>query len=121
MLDEGTTSLSSQQLAEAKERLGASIDTGSSLDRSTVTHVGAVGKSWRRRSQLIGDIVKHPAFDPAELERVRTQRLTAIAQIQKDPNGIAQRVLPALLFGRKPSLCDAGRRRRGGDRPLHPR
>ena len=48
---------------------------------------------------LMGDIVKNPAFDAAELERVRTQRLTAIKQLQKDPNGIAQRVLPTLLFG----------------------
>jgi zinc protease len=98
MLDEGTTSLPSQKVAEAKERLGANIDASSSLDRSTVT-LSALSANLAPSLELTGEIVKHPAFDPAELERVRSQRLSGIAQIKKDPNGIAQRVLPALLFG----------------------
>ncbi|QDP20556.1 M16 family metallopeptidase [Sphingomonas xanthus] len=98
MLEEGTTSMSSQQLAEAQERLGAEIDTGSSLDRSTVT-MSALSANLGPSLGLLGDIVKNPAFAADELERVRTQRLTAIKQIQKDPNGIAQRILPSLLFG----------------------
>ena len=98
MLEEGTTSLTSQQIAEAKERLGADIDTGSSLDRSTVT-LSALSANLSPSLALVGDMVKNPAFDAAELERVRAQRLTGIKQLQKDPNGIAQRVLPSLLFG----------------------
>jgi zinc protease len=98
MLDEGTAALSSQKLAEAEERLGANIETGSSLDRSSVS-MSALSANLAPSLALMGDIVKNPAFDPVELERVRTQRLTAIKQLQKDPNGIAQRVLPTLLFG----------------------
>ena len=98
MLDEGTTTRSSQQLAEAKERLGTDIDTGSSLDRSSVT-LSALSANLAPSLDLLGDIVKNPAFATAELERVRVQRLTGIAQLQKDPNGIGQRVLPALLYG----------------------
>ncbi|MEA1072216.1 pitrilysin family protein [Sphingomonas sp. LY160] len=98
MLDEGTTSLSSQKVAEAKESLGVEIEAGSSLDRSTVS-MSALSANLGPSLALMGDIVKNPAFDPAELERVRTQRLTAIKQVQKDPNGIGQRVLPALLYG----------------------
>jgi len=98
MLDEGTTSLSSQKLAEAEERLGADIDTGSSLDRSTIT-LSALSANLSPSLALLGDIAKNPAFDGQELERVRAQRLTGIKQLQKDPNGIAQRVLPTLLFG----------------------
>ena len=98
MLDEGTTSLSSQKLAEAEERLGADIDTGSSLDRSTIT-LSALSANLSPSLALLGDIAKNPAFDATELERVRAQRLTGIKQLQKDPNGIAQRILPSLLFG----------------------
>lgn len=98
MMDEGTTSRSSQQVAEAQERLGADISTGSSLDRSSVV-LSALSANLAPSLSLLGDVVKNPAFDPAELERVRAQRLTGIAQLQKDPNGIAQRILPALLFG----------------------
>ena len=98
MLDEGTTTRSSQQLAEAKERLGADIDTSSTLDRSSVT-LSSLSANLAPSLDLLGDIVKNPAFATAELERVRVQRLTGIAQLQKDPNGIGQRVLPALLYG----------------------
>jgi len=98
MLEEGTTSLSSQEVAEAQERLGAEIDIGSTLDRSSVM-MSALSANLAPSLTLLGDIVKNPAFDAAELERVRAQRLTAIKQLQKDPNGMAQRVLPALLFG----------------------
>ena len=98
MLDEGTTTRNSQQMAEAEERLGADIDTASSLDRSSVT-LSALSANLAPSLALLGDIVKNPAFDPAELERVRVQRLTAISQLQKDPNGIGQRVLPTLLYG----------------------
>ena len=98
MLDEGTTSRTSQQMAEAEERLGADIDTSSSLDRSSVT-LSALSANLAPSLELLGDIVKSPAFDAAELERVRVQRLTAISQLQKDPNGIGQRILPTLLYG----------------------
>jgi hypothetical protein len=37
LMDEGTTTMSSQQLAEAQERLGASIGTGGGVDRSAFT------------------------------------------------------------------------------------
>ena len=60
---------------------------------------------------LLGDIVQRPAFDPAELERVRTQTLTAIAQPQKDPNGIAAARASGVALRRRASLCDAA----GGD------
>ena len=36
MLDEGTSTMTSQQLAEARETLGASINASGSVDRSTV-------------------------------------------------------------------------------------
>ena len=98
MLDEGAAGMSSQQLAEAEERLGANIETGGSLDRSSVT-LSALSANLAPSLTLLGDIVKSPSFDPVEFERARAQRLTAIQQMQKDPNGIAQRVLPTLLFG----------------------
>ena len=98
MLDEGTSSLTSQQIAEAKERLGAEISTSSSLDRSAVI-LSALSTNLPASLDLLAAVVKDPAFDAAELERVRTQRLTGIAQAKKDPNSIAARILPGLLYG----------------------
>ncbi len=48
---------------------------------------------------LLADVVQRPDFNTTELDRVRTQTLTAIAQAQKEPNSIAARAIPALLYG----------------------
>ena len=98
LLDEGTTTLSSQQIAEEQEKLGADIGTGSTLDRSAVT-LSALSANLAPSLDLLADVAKNPAFAPDEVERVRAQTLTGIAQQMKDPNGIALRALPALLYG----------------------
>ena len=98
MLDEGTSTMSAQALAEAKERLGAEISASGSTDRSTV-YLSAMSPNLGASLGLMGAIVKDSAFSPAEIERVRTQQLTSVAQLKKDPNGMAQRTLPTLLYG----------------------
>ncbi|HEX2803365.1 MAG TPA: pitrilysin family protein [Sphingomicrobium sp.] len=98
MLDEGAAGMSSQEIAEAEERLGAQIAAGGGVDTSTVT-LSALSANLAPSLDLLADIVQRPDFAPAEVERVRTQLLTGIAQAQKDPQGIAARALPALLYG----------------------
>jgi predicted Zn-dependent peptidase len=98
LLDEGTATRTSQQIAEEQERLGAQIGSGGSADRSTVG-MSAVSANLGPSLDLLADIIHNPAFADAELNRVRTQTLTAIAQQLKDPNGMASRALPALLYG----------------------
>jgi predicted Zn-dependent peptidase len=48
---------------------------------------------------LLEKVVEQPAFAQAELERVRAQALTSIAQQKSDPNGIASRIVPSLIWG----------------------
>jgi predicted Zn-dependent peptidase len=98
MLDEGAAGMNSQQIAEEKERLGAVIAAGGDADRSTVT-LSALSANLAPSLDLLADIVERPTFETAEVERVRTQLLTAIAQAQKNPQGIASRILPVLLYG----------------------
>ncbi|MGN6155705.1 MAG: M16 family metallopeptidase [Sphingomicrobium sp.] len=98
MLDEGAAGMNSQQIAEEKERLGAVIDTGGDADRSDVT-LSALSANLAPSLDLLADIVERPTFDPTDVERVRTQVLTGIAQAQKDPQSIAARMLPVLLYG----------------------
>ena len=44
-------------------------------------------------------MTKDAAFRPEDIERIRTQRLTSIAQQQKDPQRVAHRLLPQVLYG----------------------
>lgn len=98
LLDEGTSKLSSQQIAEAKERLGADISTGNGADRSYVT-LNALSPNLAPSLDLMSDIVKDAAFRADDIDRLRAQTLTSIAQTQKDPTRAARRLLPIVLYG----------------------
>ena len=98
LLDEGADGMTSQQIAEAEERLGVEIGASGGADRSSVV-MSALSANLAPSLDLLADIVQRPTFAPAEIERVRAQILTSIAQAQKDPNSIGSRVLPALLYG----------------------
>jgi zinc protease len=98
MMEQGTTSLDANELAKAVERLGASIQTGTGADR---TYIGVFTPSANLLPSLdlLADVVKHPAFAAAEVERVKGQQLAGIAQEMTSPRGLASRALPPLLFG----------------------
>lgn len=98
MLLEGTKTLSSTQLAEAEEKLGADVNVNSSLDR-TVASLRAVKPNLGLSLDLLADVIKNPAFSEKELERVRVQQLTRIKSENNQPQGIAIRRLPPLLYG----------------------
>ncbi|OWK30178.1 M16 family metallopeptidase [Sphingomonas dokdonensis] len=98
MLDEGTARYNSIQLAEAKERLGLDIFTGSSADRTTVSF-RAPSANLTAALDIWADLLRAPTFPESELSRVRAQLLTQIAQEQTDPEGIEQRIVPPILYG----------------------
>jgi predicted Zn-dependent peptidase len=100
MLDEGTDKYNSVQIAEAKENLGASISAQPSMDRSKV-YLSALTPNLPQSLDLMSDIVRHPAFAPAEVDRVRNQQLASIAEEAKQPVGIALRTLPPILYGKQ--------------------
>ncbi len=98
LLDEGTATRNSIQIAEEQERLGAVISAGASPDR-TFVNLAALRTNLGPSLDLMADIVRNPAFAPAELERLRSQRLAQIAGEQTQPVAIALRTLPPLLYG----------------------
>jgi len=98
LMEEGTTHLDSTELAEAQERLGATVATGASLDRTAVT-LTAMTPALAPSLDLLADVIRNPAFEPREVERIRQQQLAGIAQELTSPPSIAARALPTLLFG----------------------
>jgi len=98
LLDEGTASMSSQQFAEAKERLGAEVGAGNGGDRSYVT-LNALSPNLAPSLDLMNAVAREAAFRQDDIDRIRTQMLTAIAQTQKDPTRVARRLLPVVLYG----------------------
>ncbi len=99
MLKEGTKTRNAIQIAEEQERLGANISVGASMDRTSVG-LYALMPNLAPSLDLMADIIKNPAFDAKELERVRVQQLSRIAQELTQPQALASRTLPPLLFGK---------------------
>ena len=98
LMDEGTTSLSSQQIAETEETLGADVSTSNSADRSFAV-LSALSPNLAPSLDLLTDVVRNPAFAPADVDRVKSQTLTGIAQFQRDPTRVGSRLLPTVLYG----------------------
>jgi predicted Zn-dependent peptidase len=98
LLDEGTAKLSSQEVAEVEERLGADVSTSNAGDRSYVS-LNALSPNLAPSLDLMRDVTEDAAFRPGDVDRVRSLKLTSIAQMQKDPTRVAHRVLPDVLYG----------------------
>ncbi len=98
VMAEGTTSLTSVQIAEQQERLGANVSVGGGRDRTDV-NLSAVNPNLDASLDLMADIVKNPAFKTDDIERMRVQQLTAIDREESNPRSIATNALPPLIFG----------------------
>ncbi|OYX08305.1 MAG: hypothetical protein B7Z08_10075 [Sphingomonadales bacterium 32-68-7] len=98
LLEEGTETRSSLEITAEQERLGASIGTGTSRDESTVS-LTALTANLAPSLALMADVARNPAFAPGEVERLKVQRLAAIAQAQANPLALAQRALGPLIYG----------------------
>jgi zinc protease len=99
MLDEGTRTRSSLQLSDEQQRLGATLSTGSNLDQTFVS-LNALKANLDASLALFADVALSPSFPQADFDRLKKQQAAAIEQELAQPNAIAMRILPGLLFGR---------------------
>lgn len=99
MLEQGTNELNSVRIAEREQHLGADVNTGCGLDACTVT-LNSLADKFNPSLDLVADIVQHPAFRAADIERIRGKWLAGIAQEKSRPVTMALRVMPPLLYGK---------------------
>ena len=98
MLDEGTKTRDSLEIAERAEMLGARIGAGSNLDTSFISLNSITGK-LPESLELFSDILVNPTFPDADLARLKAQTLAGIQQEKTQPRGIAMRLFPQLIYG----------------------
>ena len=100
MLQEGTTTRSSSQIAEEFEFMGSQLASATGRER-TALNAETLSRHWPNALEIIADLVQNPTFPESELERIRTERLTAQRRIRDDPTALAGRVTSPLLYGRE--------------------
>lgn len=98
MIQEGTKTRTSLQIADRAESLGATIAVGSSLDRSYL-NMNALSARLSESLDLYADVLLNPTFPDKELERLRGLTLAGIQQEKAQPSAIISRVLPKIIFG----------------------
>jgi zinc protease len=98
MLEEGTATRSAPRIADEIAQLGAFLDTGASTDASTVSLL-ALRSTFPQALDVLADVVQHPAFPTAEVERQRAARLGELTQQRDDPALVASVAAAGALYG----------------------
>jgi zinc protease len=98
MLDEGTKTRDSLEIAERAEMLGAQIGAGSNLDTSYIS-LNSITTKLPESLELFSDILINPTFPDGDLSRLKAQTLAGIQQEKTQPRGIAMRLFPQLIYG----------------------
>jgi zinc protease len=98
MLLEGAGSLSSLELADAIDFLGADLSAAAGVDSSAVRlHVPVPRLAEALR--LMADVALRPTFPAEELDRLRQERLTDILQARDNPATINAAAFSRVLYG----------------------
>jgi len=98
MLDEGTSTRSALQIADQVAQLGASLNTGSTMDSSTVSG-RSLSKNFPALLDLMADVSLRPSFPADEVERQRASRLAQLVQQRENPGQLAAQVTASALYG----------------------
>lgn len=85
MVFKGTEKRKTREMAKEIESLGGTINAYTSYD-STVYHVTIASRYSATGLDILSDLVRHPTFDPLELEREREVVLEEIRRGVDDPS-----------------------------------
>ncbi|HQV45588.1 MAG TPA: pitrilysin family protein, partial [Nitrospira sp.] len=97
LLDEGTLTRTSRQIAEQIDFVGGSLGAHAAEDFTTAS-ARVLKKDADLGFTLLADMLQHPAFHKQEVERVRTQILGEIVSDDDDPGNVAMKAFHQLIF-----------------------
>jgi zinc protease len=101
LLDQGTSTKSAEQIADAIDSIGGALGTGAGSDLSFINAV-VMKDSFGFALDLVSDLAQHPAFAPEEIERQRQQALSNMRVSYDDPEFLANAVFDRLVYGPHP-------------------
>lgn len=99
MLEEGTPTRNSLRIGEELEAIGARFTASANLDW-TSANLNVLKATLPQGLEIFADLVLHPAYPRGEFERLRRDRIAAIARDKVTPQPMALRVVPSLLYGK---------------------
>ncbi|QJE00457.1 insulinase family protein [Massilia forsythiae] len=100
LLQEGTATRSAPRIADEIAQLGAFLGSESGADASTVSLL-SLRATFAQALDVLADVVQHPAFPTAEVERQRAARLGDLARRRDDPALVAAVAAAGALYGQR--------------------
>lgn len=97
MLSEGTKTRSAQEIARQVEALGATLNSGASLEASSVT-LNVMPDKLTAGMTIMADVARNPAFKAEELERQRAQALDGLQVAMQEPGQVASMASAPVVF-----------------------
>ena len=99
MMLQGTKSKTPQQLEEAIQQLGASINISAGSEDIRI-RVNTLARNYQPTLALVKEILLEPRWDTKEFDIIKQSVLSAIRQQEANPNAIAQNNFNQLLYGK---------------------
>jgi predicted Zn-dependent peptidase len=101
LLTKGTDRLSSMEIAEQVESMGASLSSDTSADYSLLS-LKTVSADFEPMLALAANLLRSPAFPAAELDLEQRLTLQSIRSMQEQPFTVAYNALRAAMYGDHP-------------------
>jgi predicted Zn-dependent peptidase len=101
LLNEGTESRSSLDIANEVERLGATLHAGAGSDYTTVA-ASALSVFGEKILELMADVTLHPAFPANEVELAKQNTKESLKQQRAQPSFLANEMVSRVMFGEHP-------------------
>jgi zinc protease len=99
MLEEGTPTRDSLKIGEELESLSANFGAGTNLD-SAFVNLNTLALTMDKALDIYADLILHPAFPQKEFVRLQQDRIALIRREKVQPQAMALRVVPQLLYGK---------------------
>ena len=100
LLDEGTKTRNTIQVAEAFENVAAHFSANAGLD-ATRLHLNSLVETLPQALDVFSDVALNPAFRPADIDRVRKIKLGELEQKNAVPGPLAYDEMAKQLYGEK--------------------
>ena len=99
MMTQGTQKKSPQELEEAIQQLGASINVSAGTEDVRIG-VNTLAKNYDATLALVEEILFEPRWDAKEFELIKQSTISQIRQQSANPNAIAQNNFNQLIYGK---------------------
>src|ERR1700751_510703 len=101
LMKEGTTSKSSQQIAEEAAGMGGAVNISVGVDESDIT-TDVLSDFAAKAAALLADVAQHPLFPEAELPRLKNDALRQLSISKSVPQSMALERFRKILYGDHP-------------------